>query len=89
MSGQHGGHGEEAGETDPAYTGQSHLSLNLRLQYEPQEGTEDAQGDEGGGQEDDLETVALEAGEVKEGELAWRSLTATCRWCPDGVPTFW
>ena len=53
MSGQHGGHGEEAGETDPAYPGQSHLSLNLRLQYEQQEGTEDAQQDEGGGQEDD------------------------------------
>ena len=53
MSGQHGGHGEEAGVTDPAYPGQSHLSLNLRLQYEQQEGTEDAQQDEGGGQEDD------------------------------------
>ena len=79
MSGQHGGHGEEAGVTDPAYPGQSHLPLNLRLRYEQQEGTEDAQGDEGGGQEDDLETAALEAGEVKEGELAWRSLTATCR----------
>ena len=53
VSGQHGGHGEEAGVTDPAYPGQSHLSLNLRLQYEQQEGTEDAHRDEGGGQEDD------------------------------------
>ena len=68
MSGQHGGHGEEAGVTDPAYPGQSHLSLNLRLQYEQQEGTEDAQQDEGGGQEDDW-TAALKE---KSKKGSWR-----------------
>ena len=66
MSGQHGGHGEEAGVTDPAYPGQSHLSLNLRLQYEQQEGTEDAQQDEGGGEQEGTEDAQQDEGGGQE-----------------------
>ena len=69
VSGQEVGHCEEAAQADSTNPAQTHLPLNLRLRDEEQEGAEDAEGGDGGGEENYLETATLQAGEIKERKL--------------------
>ena len=74
VAGQEGGEAQQAGHHHPHHPAQPHLPLHLRAGDEEQEGGEQPQGDEGGGQEDDLETPAPQAGEIKEWQFVLLSL---------------